>query len=423
MIAKPSKLGRGPIRYQPLPAHAKWYDRRWHEVDLNRSELELESIVRRIVEGELDLQPDFQRGEIWDNRRQQRLVDTILRKWYVPAVHIVQSEDGVEIVLDGQQRLAAIRDFFLDKFKVDGFTEPATANIEALHGLYFSQLPEATRRALNRFALPVVTLKRFSPQEPNELFFRLNQSYNLTPSEKRNALHGPARDQVKHLVATLEMDGLLRREVIGFSNGRLAFDDIIARTCLALERGDLTQHINNNSVESFYRGNKFSDQTIHGVEDAGRELLGLIRASHERIRFNKATLFSWLIFCYWRPRIGGQELPPELLVSFEADRSALKRGVEGDLFDPRDPILGAVALYDDRASYRVTDVSSVLARDLVLQLYSEHRYGAQSICGSGMLLSEIQRGYRDDAQHLIFQHLDSSDWSQVLRRSKEAGAR
>lgn len=392
-------------------------------MDLNRSELELESIVRRIVDGELDLQPDFQRGEIWDNRRQQRLIDTILRKWYVPAVHIVQSEDGVEIVLDGQQRLAAIRDFFLNKFRVDGYTEPATQEIEKLHGLHFSELPDATRRALNRFALPVVTLKNFSPQEPNELFFRLNQSYNLTPSEKRNALHGPARDQVKTLVATLEAEGLLRRDVVGFSNGRLAFDDIIARTCLAIERGDLTQHINNNVVEAFYRGNKFSDQTVKGVEDAGRRLLELIGAGRERIRFNKATLFSWLVFCYWRPRLGGQALPPELLASFEADRSALKRGVEGEFFDPRDPILGAVALYDDRASYRVTDVSSVLARDLVLQLYSEHRYGVQSICGSGMLLSKLQRGFRDDAQHLIFQHLESSEWSEVLGGAKEAGTR
>lgn len=392
-------------------------------MDLNRSELELESIVRRIVDRELDLQPDFQRGEIWDGRRQQRLIDTILRKWYVPAVHIVQSDEGTEIVLDGQQRLAAIRDFFLDEFKVDGFTEPATPEIEALHGLRFSELPESVRRAVNRFALPVVTLKNFSPQEPNELFFRLNQSYNLTPSEKRNALHGPARDQVKHLVSLLERDGLLTRETVGFSNGRLAFDDIISRTCLAIERGDLSLHINNNVVESFYRSNAFSNETIDGVTESGMILLQLIHSSPQRVRFNKATLFSWLIFCYWRPRIGGQLFPPELLARFEADRTALKRGYEGDIFDPRDPLLGAVALYDDRASYRVTDVSSVLARDLVLQLYAEHHYGVQSICGSGMLLKALRNGHRDEAQHLLFQHLDHSHWSRVLLQAKESGSR
>lgn len=392
-------------------------------MDLNRSELELESIFRRIIDGELDLQPDFQRGEIWDNRRRQRLIDTVLRKWYVPAVHIVQNADGSEIVLDGQQRLAAIRSFFLDEFKVDGLTEPASPDIKRLHGLRFSELPESTRRALNRFALPVVTLKDFKPQEPNELFFRLNQSYNLTPSEKRNALHGPARDQIKRLVSDLESIGLLQREVIGFSNGRLAYDDIIARTCLALERKDLSLHINNNVVEEFYRGDNFSHQTMHGVAEAGQELLTLLMACKDRVRFNKATLFSWLVFSFWRPRMGGQSLPAELLASFEADRSALKRGVEGDRFDPRDPILGAVALYDDRASYRVTDVSSVLARDLVLQLYAEQRFNVKSVCGSESLLNRLQQGYRDEAQHLIFEHLEFSDWNQVLRMSLDSGTR
>jgi hypothetical protein len=96
---------------------------------LSRSELQLETIVRRIVDQELDLQPGFQRGEIWDRPRRQRLIDTILRDWYVPAVHIVKDEDGSEVVLDGQQRLAAIRDFFADQFPVDGKIEPQSNEI------------------------------------------------------------------------------------------------------------------------------------------------------------------------------------------------------------------------------------------------------------------------------------------------------
>src|SRR5450759_4067519 len=214
-------------------------------MELSRSELELESIVRRITTGELDLQPDFQRGEIWDLKRRQRLIDSLLREWYVPAIHIVRQRDGgPDIVLDGQQRLAAIRDYFSDKFAVDGKIEPASELIESLHGLKYSQLPQYARRILQRFALPCVTLREYEPQEPNELFFRLNQSYNLTPPEKRNALHGRARLQVKDIVIQFQETGLLDPVIIGFSNGRLAYDDIIARTCLAVERGDLKQHIN-----------------------------------------------------------------------------------------------------------------------------------------------------------------------------------
>ena len=51
----------------------------------HRTELELEVVVRRILAGEIDLQPEYQRGEVWNTERRQRLIDTILRGWYVPA--------------------------------------------------------------------------------------------------------------------------------------------------------------------------------------------------------------------------------------------------------------------------------------------------------------------------------------------------
>ena len=43
---------------------------------LEKSDPQLETLVSRIEAGELDLQPDFQRGEIWDTKRRQRLVDS-----------------------------------------------------------------------------------------------------------------------------------------------------------------------------------------------------------------------------------------------------------------------------------------------------------------------------------------------------------
>ena len=89
-------------------------------METKRSEVDLETVVRRIRDEELDLQPEFQRGEVWDLPRRQRLIDSILRDWYVPAVHFVRDEDGEETVLDGQQRLAAIRDFFDGRFRVNG---------------------------------------------------------------------------------------------------------------------------------------------------------------------------------------------------------------------------------------------------------------------------------------------------------------
>lgn len=149
---------------------------------LDKSDLQLETIVSRINAGELDLQPDFQRGEIWDTKRRQRLVDTILREWYVPAIHIVVDTDGEEVVLDGQQRLAAIRDFFADKVKIDGTIEPHDELVASLNGLKYSRLPLAVRKAVNRFVLPIITLSEYGPRsQTNSSFGSIRRTILLRP--------------------------------------------------------------------------------------------------------------------------------------------------------------------------------------------------------------------------------------------------
>lgn len=379
---------------------------------VDKSDLQLESVVSRINANEIDLQPDFQRGEIWDSKRRQRLVDTILRGWYVPAVHIVVDRDGGEVVLDGQQRLATIRDFIDNKIRVDGRIDPPNEVIQSFHGLYFSELPETVQRSVNRFVLQVITLTDYLPQEPNELFFRLNQSYNLTPPEKRNALHGEARDQVKDLVEALVLDGLLDQKKIGFSNGRLAYDDIVSRVCVALELGNLRIHINNNVVEDFYRSQAFSEQTMAGVHRSGQLLLGQIDSGIERVKFNKGTLQTWLVYCYWAPH-GTDSIPQELLHSFENDRARLRSGGTPDA--RREPHLAEVIrIYDDRASYRVTDVSSVLARDLAVHLYSQALFGTRGVDGSSELLDDLARVRSGEVQGRFFEFIESSHWGESI---------
>ena len=86
--------------------------------------LDIETIVNRIKNGDIDLQPDFQRGEIWTIPKRRKLIDSILRGWKIPPVHFVVGDEYVEEVLDGQQRLAAIRDFYCNRISVDGNIEP-----------------------------------------------------------------------------------------------------------------------------------------------------------------------------------------------------------------------------------------------------------------------------------------------------------
>uniref|UniRef100_UPI003A8CAD9F DUF262 domain-containing protein n=1 Tax=Ruminococcus bicirculans (ex Wegman et al. 2014) TaxID=1160721 RepID=UPI003A8CAD9F len=110
------------------------------------SNIQLETIISRIKDGTLNLQPDFQRGEVWSVAKQKKLIDSILRGWRIPPIHVVASDDLIDEVLDGQQRLAAIRDFCSGKFSIDGRIEPRNSEIEYLDGMYYDELPIKVKR-------------------------------------------------------------------------------------------------------------------------------------------------------------------------------------------------------------------------------------------------------------------------------------
>src|SRR5438874_2076714 len=139
---------------------------------LDQSSVDLSTLVQKIERGEIDLQPDFQRGQVWSESKKKRLIDTILREWYIPAIHIVVNDElDKEEVLDGQQRIRSILEFVADKFPIDGRIEPEDNRIVALDGLKYSQLPDAVRSRFKRFAITTVRLRDYRPQEPGELFF------------------------------------------------------------------------------------------------------------------------------------------------------------------------------------------------------------------------------------------------------------
>ena len=151
------------------------------------SELEIEVIYNRILNGDIDLQPNFQRGEIWTEAKQQKLIDTILRGWKIPPIHVVVGENQVDEVLDGQQRLASIKNFMQGVFPVNGFLTPPDEDIRKLNGKFYYDLDISNQRSFRKYIINIVRLTEYIAAEPAELFYRLNQPASLTSAEQRNA--------------------------------------------------------------------------------------------------------------------------------------------------------------------------------------------------------------------------------------------
>jgi len=335
---------------------------------------DVETVVSRIEAKVLDLQPQFQRGEVWSKAKKQRLIDSILRDWHVPPLHVVENPTTrVQEVLDGQQRLASIRDFVRGEFEVDGSIAPADPCIERLNGLKYRELPSDVKGQFDRFSLRVYRIVDFKSTEPAELFLRLNQPTNLTSAEQRNAFFGPVRQQIKDLVDQLPSQGL-DKEVIGFSNARMAYDDVLCRVALTLERRSIALKIGSSDLVELYRSER--PLTSHTTESlqAALELLGAAgRRTPLRPKFNKATLYSWLIFLVRgasiEPRLG-DSFVADFLSFFEFEQTNRQLGLTATDVDKWGnlPAEWLFKCYADRATSRVADVSSVVLRDVVIWL-------------------------------------------------------
>ena len=346
---------------------------------LDQSSMDMSTLAHKVEKGEIDLQPDFQRGQVWPETKRKKLIDTILRGWYVPAVHLVVNDDlDVEEVLDGQQRLQSVLSFMKDEFPIDGSTEPSDASIQKLGGLRYSELPDQIRSRFRRYPITTIRLRDYNPDEPGELFFRLNQLTALTAAEQRNALVGEPRNQIKRLVE--ELTETVGEEAIGFTNSRMNYDDVLLRLAYALEVNQLSAKTTAVRLERRYRLNKpFNQEVVRQVATSIRTLAAVTKGRTTGPRLNKASLFSWLFFFVDNSVLYEDEdkLIATIYRSFEQHRgrdkiteyllSDLHGG--GDLgIDHAYQVMARI--FNDRASSRVNDSTSILLRDMCMNVHA-----------------------------------------------------
>lgn len=344
------------------------------------SDPDVQTLVLRIENGDIDLQPDFQRGEIWSIPKRQKLIDSILRSWHVPPLHVILEETEQRTsVLDGQQRLAAIRDFVRDRISVDGFIRPTDVALERLDGLRFSELPPDVRRKFLQFPLRLFTITDYEVAEPSELFYRLNQPTSLTAAEQRNAFFGVARRQVKSLVEDAE-DAGLSSGLFGFSNARMAYDDVIAKVLYLLDAGTLREKITSSALADKYRsGEPFNEDSVVLMRGALKALGEVRYQVQPNAKLNKATAQSWLTFLavcgFYAPNFLRENAAAEFFLLFEEARHlAIKADKErqSNIFSVRlgrEFATNALYAYESRSTARVADVSSVVIRDLTIWLF------------------------------------------------------
>jgi len=169
--------------------------------------------------GELVLEPDFQRHYVWDTIRASRYVESLLLQLPTPPLFLSHERNGTFTVIDGHQRLETLFRFMQPLLKGPaqvsdvsipwGSLSPLTLRglevMSELNGQGVTALEIEDRERLWNTQLSVVEIPNTAhPDMKYVLFARLNQgSMSLNNQELRNCLF---RGPYNRLIAELSED-------------------------------------------------------------------------------------------------------------------------------------------------------------------------------------------------------------------------
>ena len=140
----------------------------------------------------IDTSPSYQRRSRWTIKKKSLLIESFLLNIPVPPIFLYERDYNAYEVIDGRQRLDAIRAFLVNEFALVGLEY-----WQELHGLTFEDLSPVLQKGLLRRSLPAVVLLAETAGEDASgvdvrrvLFDRLNTGgAKLNPQELRNALY------------------------------------------------------------------------------------------------------------------------------------------------------------------------------------------------------------------------------------------
>lgn len=203
-------------------------------------------------ESKINPQPQYQRTGVWSDKKNQLLIDTILRGYDIPKIYLTVSSDKKyeHEVIDGQQRLRAIWGFYNGNYSLG--SESKDLPDGDFSEKKYKDLSSDIQDKLDLYEMSIVIIEESTDIEIRDLFLRLQEGMALNPPEKRNAIAGNMRDFIYDLTSHKIF------QTIPVADKRYKYADWLSHVvCLELAGG--ATDIKAKNLREMYENNKIFD--------------------------------------------------------------------------------------------------------------------------------------------------------------------
>lgn len=297
-----------------------------NKIRIKKIELAISNVMQMLEAGELDVAPDFQRNEVWDDIRKSKLIESLLVRIPLPVFYFdeLEPKEGFDVqyaVIDGVQRLTALKHFINEKGD-DRLQLKGLEVLTELKGKNFDGLDPALKRRIMSAQIVVYVLETGTPDEAKlNIFKRINTGgMVLTPQEIRHAMNpGPVRNFLKDLANATEFLDAVRPAIAKNMSNRMGDRECAIRFLAFLDGGVEDYAKSKADLDGFLNRAMIR---INKLDDADRTEL-----SH---RFRRAMKYAHACFgvnAFRKPAMGG----PLNKSLFEATAVALDARSDQDL--------------------------------------------------------------------------------------------
>lgn len=155
-------------------------------VRFSRATFSVYDLLRMVERGRIDLMPDFQRNDAWNDKQRSELIESALLDVPLPLIYLFENELGVRQVIDGMHRINTFRRFLHNDFALQQLTL-----LPQFNGKLFSDLEPFLQAKLEEVMLDTHIVQPPTPEYMKFLIFeRVNRGgVTINKQEMRYALY------------------------------------------------------------------------------------------------------------------------------------------------------------------------------------------------------------------------------------------